>query len=156
PFASAVRLPRAGAAFVAVWLLAGIAVFARMTLVYARYLDVIAPAAALALGAGAAWLAQQAAPRRAAGAPLALAGPRARGAGVPDRPSPFDRARGRGRGGAGAGGARPGRAAAAAGRRAAGRGARRAAGRAGRLRAATGGQPRLRRRRAGRDAARAA
>ncbi|HEX5147017.1 MAG TPA: glycosyltransferase family 39 protein [Conexibacter sp.] len=65
------RLARAGAVCVAVWLLVGVAVFSRMVVVYARYLDAVAPAIALALGAGVAALAA-AAPRRRAGA-LALA-----------------------------------------------------------------------------------
>jgi 4-amino-4-deoxy-L-arabinose transferase-like glycosyltransferase len=71
--AAASRPPRAGTAFVAVWLLTGIAVFSQMAVVYARYLDAMAPAVALALGAGAAWLARRAAHRRAAAAALVLA-----------------------------------------------------------------------------------
>jgi 4-amino-4-deoxy-L-arabinose transferase-like glycosyltransferase len=71
--ADAARLPRAGAVFVTTWLLAGIAVFSQMAVVYARYLDAMAPAVALALGAGAAWLARQATHRSAAAAALVLA-----------------------------------------------------------------------------------
>jgi 4-amino-4-deoxy-L-arabinose transferase-like glycosyltransferase len=67
------RLRRAGAAFVAVWLLVGIAVFARMVVVQARYLDALTPAVALALGAGVAVLAAAAPRRRGAAAALALA-----------------------------------------------------------------------------------
>ncbi|MBS1870738.1 MAG: glycosyltransferase family 39 protein [Actinobacteria bacterium] len=67
------KLARAGTAFVAVWLLLGIAVFGRMVVVYARYLDALAPALALALGAGVAALAAAAARRRTAAAALALA-----------------------------------------------------------------------------------
>ncbi|HZV73399.1 MAG TPA: glycosyltransferase family 39 protein [Conexibacter sp.] len=69
----ALRLRRAGVAFVAVWLLVGIAVFSRMVVVYARYLDAIAPAIALAIGAGAAALATRAPTRRVAALALALA-----------------------------------------------------------------------------------
>ncbi|HEX4806071.1 MAG TPA: glycosyltransferase family 39 protein, partial [Conexibacter sp.] len=47
--ATAARLARAGTAAIAVWLLVGVAVFSRMVVVYARYLDAIAPAVALAL-----------------------------------------------------------------------------------------------------------
>jgi len=67
------RLQRAGVVFVAVWLLVGIAVFARMVVVQARYLDALAPAIALALGAGVAALAAAAPLRRSAVAALALA-----------------------------------------------------------------------------------
>jgi len=71
--ADAARLARAGTVFVAAWLLSGVAVFSQMAVVYARYLDAMAPAVALALGAGAAWLARRAAHRRAAAAALVLA-----------------------------------------------------------------------------------
>lgn len=67
------RIPRAGAVFVAVWLLVGLAVFSRMTVVYARYFDAMAPAVALALGAGAAALAAASPRRRLSLAALALA-----------------------------------------------------------------------------------
>src|SRR6185312_14191183 len=67
------RLARAGAVCVAVWLLIGVAVFARMVVVYTRYLDAIAPAVALALGGGASALATAARTRRLPVAALALA-----------------------------------------------------------------------------------
>jgi len=67
------RLARAGAVFVAVWLLIGIVVFSRMVVVYARYLDALAPAIALAIGGGAAGLAAAGRTRRAPVASLALA-----------------------------------------------------------------------------------
>ncbi len=67
------RLSRAGIVFVAVWLIAGVAVFSRMVVVYARYIDAIAPALALALGAGAAALAAAAPGRRLAAGGLAAA-----------------------------------------------------------------------------------
>jgi len=67
------RLARAGGICVAVWLLVGVAVFSRMVVVYARYLDAIAPALALALGAGAGALAAAAPRRRVAVLALALA-----------------------------------------------------------------------------------
>jgi 4-amino-4-deoxy-L-arabinose transferase-like glycosyltransferase len=70
---SGARLAGAGAAFVAAWLLVGIVVFSRMSVVYARYLDAIAPAVALALGAGAAALAAASPRRRVATVALALA-----------------------------------------------------------------------------------
>jgi len=73
PDAELARLARAGAVCVAVWLLVGVAVFSRMVVVYARYLDAIAPAVALALGGGAAALATAARRRRAPAAALALA-----------------------------------------------------------------------------------
>jgi 4-amino-4-deoxy-L-arabinose transferase-like glycosyltransferase len=69
----ALRLRRAGAAFVAAWLIVGVAVFSRMVVVYVRYLDVLAPALALALGAGAAVLAARAPRSRLAAAALAVA-----------------------------------------------------------------------------------
>jgi 4-amino-4-deoxy-L-arabinose transferase-like glycosyltransferase len=77
------RLPRAGAAFVVTWLVVGIAVFSRMVVVYARYVDAIAPAIALALGAGAAALAACAPSRRLAAAALTLAVVGAAGLAVP-------------------------------------------------------------------------
>ena len=67
------RLPLAGAVFVAAWLLIGVVVFSRMSVVYARYLDAIAPAIALALGGGAAALAAASPRRRIAAGALALA-----------------------------------------------------------------------------------
>ncbi|HYV15529.1 MAG TPA: glycosyltransferase family 39 protein [Conexibacter sp.] len=67
------RLPHAGAVFVVVWLVLGVAVFSRMSVVYARYLDALAPALALALGAGAAALAAAAPRRRLTAAMLAVA-----------------------------------------------------------------------------------
>jgi 4-amino-4-deoxy-L-arabinose transferase-like glycosyltransferase len=48
----AARLPRAGALFVAAWLLTGIAVLSFMPDLKVRYVDVLAPPAAAALGAG--------------------------------------------------------------------------------------------------------
>ncbi len=46
----AARLPRAGALFVAVWLLTGVAVLSFMPDLKVRYVDVLAPPAAIALG----------------------------------------------------------------------------------------------------------
>lgn len=81
--APAARLRRAGVVFVATWLLVGVAVFSRMVVVYARYVDSLAPAIALALGAGAAALAARAPTRRAAALALAAAAGAAAALAVP-------------------------------------------------------------------------
>jgi 4-amino-4-deoxy-L-arabinose transferase-like glycosyltransferase len=54
------RLPLAGAAFVAVWLVLAVAVMSKMQRFEPRYLEAVTPAIAAAIGIGIAWLASRA------------------------------------------------------------------------------------------------
>jgi 4-amino-4-deoxy-L-arabinose transferase-like glycosyltransferase len=60
------RLALAGAAFLGVWLIAGVAVLSAMQRFEPRYLEAVDPAIAATLGVGVAWLATRAARQRAA------------------------------------------------------------------------------------------
>jgi 4-amino-4-deoxy-L-arabinose transferase-like glycosyltransferase len=66
------RLALAGAAFLGLWLIAGVAVLSTMQRFEPRYLEAVDPAIAATLGAGVGWLATRGARHRAAA--LALAG----------------------------------------------------------------------------------
>ena len=65
------RLPLAGAAFVAVWLILAVAVMSKMERFQPRYLEAVTPAIAAAIGIGVAWLASRAPRLLAAGAAVA-------------------------------------------------------------------------------------
>jgi 4-amino-4-deoxy-L-arabinose transferase-like glycosyltransferase len=67
------RLPVAGAAFVAVWLVLAMAVTSKMQRFEPRYLEAVTPAIAAALGIGSAWLATRAPRLLAACATVAAA-----------------------------------------------------------------------------------
>jgi 4-amino-4-deoxy-L-arabinose transferase-like glycosyltransferase len=65
------RLARAGAAFLGLWLIAGVAALSRMQRFEPRYLEAIDPAVAATLGVGVGWLATRATQWRAAAFALA-------------------------------------------------------------------------------------
>jgi 4-amino-4-deoxy-L-arabinose transferase-like glycosyltransferase len=67
------RLPLAGAAFVAVWLVLAVAVMSKMQRFEPRYLEAVTPAIAAAIGIGIAWLAARAPRLLAACATVAAA-----------------------------------------------------------------------------------